>query len=146
MRLIGLPACTQGSTQLLYEDYSFVLSVEIANRAQLGKPLLEEEMWYILYSLMRAGSLYEKTDKKIGDVQPANIVINEEGNIKVVSVDAWPSRLDNYDSVCTNRSKLVFLGTPGPMQPPRSASSSSSGAATTRPSSISTWPRSSASA
>lgn len=110
MRLLGLPARNGCPTQLIYEDYSFLLSIEIANRAHLNKPLLEEEMWYILYTLVKVGCVYERTDRKIGDMQPANIVINEEGNIKFAGVDSWPSRLDNYETVCCDRSKLVFLG------------------------------------
>jgi hypothetical protein len=47
-------------------------------------------MWYLLYNIARAGKEYEKHDRKIGDIQPGNIVINEDGQIKIISVDSWP--------------------------------------------------------
>jgi hypothetical protein len=133
-------------TQLIYEDYSFLLSIELVNRAQLNKPLLEEEMWYILYSLVKVGSLYERTDRKMGDVQPSNIVINEEGNVKFAGVDAWPNRLDNYQAVCCDRSRPVFLGKRlKVIQRRRSVWSSLFEEATTHPTQTNTRLRSSAS-
>lgn len=59
-----------------YEDYIFVLSNEIRNRERLDKPFLEIEIWYLLYNMIRAAKEFEKFNRKIGDIRPANIVIN----------------------------------------------------------------------
>lgn len=56
-------------------------------------------MWYLLYNIVRAGKEYEKHDRKIGDVQPHNIVINEDGQTKIISVDSWPGQQSNYDKI-----------------------------------------------
>lgn len=68
-------------------------------------------MWYLLYNIVRAGKEYEKHDRKIGDVQPHNIVINEDGQTKIISVDSWPGQQSNYDKIVESRFTKAFLGT-----------------------------------
>lgn len=94
----------------MFEEYLFLLQSEIQNRAEINKPFLETEMWYLLYNIVRAGKEYEKHDRKIGDVQPANIVINEDGQTKIISVDSWPGQETNFDKVVADRSHKAFLG------------------------------------
>lgn len=48
-------------------------------------------MWYLLYNIIRAGYKFEKIKKKIGDVNPHNILINDDGQIKVLSTVSLPN-------------------------------------------------------
>jgi hypothetical protein len=67
-------------------------------------------MWYLLYNIIRAANKFEKMNKKIGDVNPKNIVINENGQIKVISLCSLPDEIDNYQKVVEDMSSHVFLG------------------------------------
>lgn len=125
MRVLGQSEGTPPLTQLIFEDYLFLLDSEIQNRSDINRPFVENEMWYLLYNIVRAGKEYEKHDRKIGDVQPANIVINEDGQTKIISMDSWPGQEDNYERAVASRQNKVFLGTQSAIQPLRSASSSS---------------------
>jgi hypothetical protein len=42
------------------------------------------------YSLFEAASIFHKQGKKIGDVQPGNIFIDENGRTKVGTQYSWP--------------------------------------------------------
>ena len=77
-------------TQLTYDYYEFVLKTEVANRQRLRKDFLETEIWYLLYNIVRAGSKFEQHKKKIGNVHPINILINESGQIKIISTVSLP--------------------------------------------------------
>jgi hypothetical protein len=87
---------------------------------------MENEMWYLLYNIVRAGKEYEKYDRKIGDVQPSNIVINEDGQTKIISMDSWPGQEDNFEKVAASRQNKAFLGKNYLTKPPRNALNSSS--------------------
>lgn len=60
---------------------------------------MDTEMWYLLYNMIRAGNKFEKLKKKIGDINPHNVVINDDGQIKVVSTCSLPNELDNFQKV-----------------------------------------------
>ncbi len=47
-------------------------------------------MWYLLYNIIRAGNKFEKIRKKIGNVNLNNVVINDDGQIKVISTCSLP--------------------------------------------------------
>jgi hypothetical protein len=85
--------------QLSYDYYEFVLKTEIANRQRLKKDFLETEVWYLLYNIVRAGSKFEHLKKKIGNIHPSNILINESGQIKIISTVSLPGELNNYDTL-----------------------------------------------
>lgn len=53
-----------------------MLESEIRNREKQNKPFLETEVWYLLYNMIRGAKEYEKCNEKIGDMRPANVVIN----------------------------------------------------------------------
>lgn len=48
-------------------------------------------MWYLLYNFIRAGNKFEKIGKKIGDMKPKNVIINDDGMIKVISTCSLPN-------------------------------------------------------
>lgn len=69
-------------------------------------------MWYLLYNIVRAGQKFEKIKRKIGDVRPNNILINDDGQIKVLSIVSLPNELDNFQRVVEDKNTIVYLGTP----------------------------------
>lgn len=48
-------------------------------------------MWYLLYNIIRAGNKFERINQKIGDVSPHNVIINDDGQIKVISICSIPN-------------------------------------------------------
>ena len=53
----------------------------------------------MMYNLIEAAFYAEQAGKKIGDVHPSNIVINEKGRTKIVPAFMTPSMIDNYDKI-----------------------------------------------
>ena len=49
-----------------------------------------------MYTLLSAAFTYHRQSVKVGDIRPDNIFINEDGQVKVASVDSWPGELTNY--------------------------------------------------
>lgn len=47
-------------------------------------------MWYLIYTILSAASVYHQQGIKAGDIRPDNIFINEDGQVKVASIDSWP--------------------------------------------------------
>jgi serine/threonine protein kinase len=76
-----------------------VLKTEIENRSKLKKDFLETEVWYLLYNIVRAGQKFEHLRRKIGNVHPSNILINESGQIKIISTCSLPGEQNNYDTL-----------------------------------------------
>jgi hypothetical protein len=71
----------------------------------------EAELWYLLYNLLEAAFYLEPANKKIGDVHPSNIVINEKGRSKIVPTCFLPQILSNYEKVIESSIADSFLGT-----------------------------------
>lgn len=70
---------------------------------------METELWYLLYTLIRAGSKFEKYHTKIGDVHPNSILINNDGLIKVISTCSFPGEDTNFDKIIENPQQKVYL-------------------------------------
>lgn len=98
--------------QLTFDYYEFVLRTEIENRAKLKKDFLQTEIWYLLYNIVRAGQKFEHLKRKIGNVHPSNILINESGQIKIISTCSLPGEQNNYDTLLETQNQdniFVFL-------------------------------------
>lgn len=54
----GLVKVHNPHMQLTYDHYPYVFQVEIENRRKIGRFFLETELWYLLYSMVRAGSKF----------------------------------------------------------------------------------------
>jgi hypothetical protein len=76
--------------QISYENFPYLFSEEIENRISMNKYFEEEELWYLLYSLVGCAKDFSKIDRKIGDIRPHSIFINEEGQIKIANAFSWP--------------------------------------------------------
>jgi hypothetical protein len=63
----------------------------------MSKYFEEEEIWYLLNSLVGCAKDFSTLDMKIGDVRPHNIFINEEGQIKIANAFSWPYEKTNFE-------------------------------------------------
>lgn len=72
---------------------------EIQKRAQSNNYFNESELWYLLYGLVSAASIFKELGSKVGDIQTKNIFLNEEGQIKISNVCSWPSERTNYEKL-----------------------------------------------
>jgi len=53
-------------------------------------------MWYLLYTLINAAKDFHNQGIKVGDIRPANIFINEDGQVKMATQYSWPGEQLNY--------------------------------------------------
>ena len=67
-------------------------------------------MWYLLYSMVRAGTKFEKMKQKIGDVHPFNILINDDGQIKLISKHSLPGEKTNFEKAVEDKKAKIYLG------------------------------------
>ena len=95
--------------QMELDYYKGVLKCEITDRFHSRMPFEETELWYLLYNLLEAAYLMEPLRRKIGDLHPKNIVVNEKGRIKVVPSALFPASPDNYQQIVADRVSDVFL-------------------------------------
>lgn len=56
----------------------------------------ETELWFLLFHLLKASSIFERKRLKSGDIRPKNILIDEKGEIGVLNVLSFPDELPNY--------------------------------------------------
>lgn len=67
-------------------------------------------MWYLLYNMIRAGNKFHKLKQKIGDVNPNNVLINDDGQIKVLSTCSIPNEINNFYKLVEEKNAKVYLG------------------------------------
>lgn len=67
-----------------------MLSEEIHYRKGSKQPFDETDIWYLIYNLVCAKRDVSLFHKKVGDIRPENIFINEKGEIKVACLNSWP--------------------------------------------------------
>lgn len=73
-------------------------------------PFDETELWYLLYNLLEAAFLLEPLSRRIGDIHPRNIVINEKGRIKIIPQALFPNSKTSYQKIIEDKASDVFLG------------------------------------
>jgi hypothetical protein len=62
-------------------------------------PFDETELWYLLYNILEAAFLLEPLGKRIGDIHPTNIVLNDKGRVKTVPVCLFPGAQNSYEKI-----------------------------------------------
>ena len=78
------------------------------NRFNLRKHFSEEEIWYLLSSLVKAATDFQTLNVKIGDVRPDNIFLSDDGQIKVSNLFSWPCETTNYEKTIFDK-ELTYL-------------------------------------
>ena len=62
----------------------------------------------MLFSLAGCAKDFSKLERKIGDVRPHNIFINEEGQIKIANVFSWPYEKTNFEKTAFEK-QLTYI-------------------------------------
>lgn len=74
-----------------------MLRDEIVNRCNMeGKYFEEAELWYLVYSMILAGSHFHAHGEKLGDIRPLNVFISPEGQVRIATQFTWPNEQTNY--------------------------------------------------
>lgn len=90
------PHRTPASTQNSYPNFPYTLSELIKQRAPDRRLFKESELWYVLFALAAAKHDLANRTKKLGDIKPENIFVNEEGKVRVASQYSWPDELPSF--------------------------------------------------
>lgn len=53
-------------------------------------------MWYLVYCLTEVADVCQKLGHPIGDVRPQNLLLNKEGNLKILSSLSVPVARDIF--------------------------------------------------
>lgn len=95
---------------MVFHEWENFLKDEINSRRKNQNPYSEEEVWFILYSLVKVGAVYERRGSKLGDMHPNNVVVTPKGFIRVITVDSLPLELDNFQKILEEIKTDVYLG------------------------------------
>jgi serine/threonine protein kinase len=70
---------------------------QIEGRRESGKHFEEEELWYLLLTLAEAAEISHQLQTSLGDIKPSNVLLNKEGQIRVLTRLSKPAFTDSYD-------------------------------------------------
>jgi serine/threonine protein kinase len=68
----------------------------IEERASAGKYFEESELWYVLYALAEVGYYCRAQGHRVGDLRPENVLMNKDGQIKVLTFLSFPNDLNPF--------------------------------------------------
>lgn len=97
-----------GNFHLIQNHYPYfphILSDLIKERHLDKKLFKESELWFALYSLTAALvdiRRHGDSTRKLGDINPQNVFVNDEGHIRVANVYSWPHERCSYWKVLEN--------------------------------------------
>lgn len=63
----------------------------------------EAELWHILVSVIAAQCYLKSRNYELSDIRPYNILINEEGKVKVLPRSSFSTGLNCYQEVSFNQ-------------------------------------------
>lgn len=76
--------------QNTYPNYPYTLAELIRQRQPDHRFFKESELWSVLYALAAAKHDIAGQVKKLGDIKPENVFVNEEGQAKIACQYSWP--------------------------------------------------------
>jgi serine/threonine protein kinase len=88
------PQCTSSGTQLYFEHYNIRIKDEIEARKEHRENFSELEIWYILYSIVKAVRMFEKIGISSGNLKTERILLNERGHLKVINTLSSPEEME----------------------------------------------------
>jgi hypothetical protein len=73
-----------------------VLRQEILDRKVNEQTFSETELWYLLLRLLEASYSFQKKKMKSGDIRPANVLLDSNGDVTLINVFSFPTEKNNY--------------------------------------------------
>ena len=65
-------------------------------------------MWYLLYTLVSTAKDFSFINRKVGDIRPHNIFVNEAGQIKLAVCFSWPNEPSNFQKTM-NEKEITYI-------------------------------------
>ena len=93
-----VPCGISRNLKAIYPYFPFSLKSEIENRVGLEAPFEEKELQYLLFELLDLAKEFEKTGQKAGNIKPDNILINNEGEVSIITRHSYPGFVEAYAS------------------------------------------------
>ena len=50
------------------------------------------------------------TGKRLGDIRPANILVNEQGSISLINRYSWPGEDTGFNKLCEGQTEGYYIG------------------------------------
>lgn len=67
----------------------------------------EQELWYLLFSLIKAKRQNEESSKVLGDIRPKTIFLNEEGSVRLPNRDSWPHEKSKLEKSLSDQKTYI---------------------------------------
>lgn len=62
-------------------------------RKKYHERFAEEEVWYLLYSMLNAAKMFEKVGMATGNLTTESLRLNEKGHLKLINILTWPESI-----------------------------------------------------
>ena len=62
-------------------------------RKKCHERFAEEEVWYLLYSMLNAAKMFEKVGMATGNLTTESLRLNEKGHLKLINILTWPESI-----------------------------------------------------
>jgi hypothetical protein len=95
--------------QSKYPFYQFNLQNEITERKKNGEEFKDREILYLVYVIARVGRQFERGNTKIGDIRPDNVLMNQDGHIKLFCLASAPNELSGFNKAYEH-GEVAYLG------------------------------------
>lgn len=94
---------------LTYELCPHILDSELVNRKYESRYYNEAELWYLLYNTLDSCKDFENMNLNVGDIRPKNILLNDVGKLKLISMYSWPGEMSGLEKVLTGTGEKCYL-------------------------------------
>lgn len=83
--------------KIKYDCFYISFQEEIDRRTNEEKHFEEEELWYLLLTLVEAAAGSHQFQAALGDLKPSNLLLNKDGQIKLLAKLSLPCFEDAFD-------------------------------------------------
>jgi len=78
----------------------------------LKAPFEEKELQYLLFELLDLAKEFEKVSQKAGNIKPDNILINNEGEVSIITRHSYPGFVEGYASALYDKEPSLLGSQP----------------------------------
>lgn len=77
--------------QICYRKYSCSLNQEVKNRRETKKYFAENEIWCLLYILVKIATYFEDKSSSLGNVHTSNVLLGRHNKVQLFTKLSFPS-------------------------------------------------------